>query len=67
MLVAGVVAVLFLGTFVALDVSLIVAVAFVATMVCLTCGLLVFLAEVHRAIRFAREDFRRRAALRGRA
>lgn len=64
-LVASVVAVLFLGTFVSLDVRMFVACAFIAAMGCLVAGLLVFLAEVHRAIRFARADVRRRKQTRG--
>lgn len=63
-LVGGVVAVLFLGTFVSLDVRLFVAVAFIAAMVCLVAGLLVFLAEIHRAITFARSEVRRRSEIR---
>jgi hypothetical protein len=59
-LVGSVVAVLFLGTFVSLDVRLFVAVAFIAAMVCVVTALLVFLAEIHRAITFARSEVRRR-------
>ncbi len=54
LLVAGVVASLFLGTFVRLDFSAIVAGTFVLAMVCLMAGLVTFLGEVHAAIRFMR-------------
>lgn len=56
LLVASVVAALFLGTFVRLNFSAIVAGAFVLAMLCLMAGLLAFLSEVHAAIRFMRRQ-----------
>ena len=55
LLVAGVIAALFLGAFVRLDLSTVVAVAFVAAMLTLIAGLLAFLQEVHLGIRWMRQ------------
>ncbi len=60
LLVAGVIAALFLGAFVRLDLSAVVAVAFVAAMLALIAGLLSFLREVHLGIRWMRETLRPR-------
>ena len=54
LLVAGVVAALFVGEVLGLGVATIVAVAFVAAMVALILGLTSFLGEVHLATRHAR-------------
>lgn len=54
LLVSGVVAALFLGTFVRFDFSIVVAVTFVLAMLCLMAGLVLFLREVHAAIRYVR-------------
>lgn len=54
LLVAGVVAAIFLGTFVSFNFSPAVAAAFVVAMVSLMAGLLLFLREIHVALRFMR-------------
>ncbi|MBA3315870.1 MAG: DUF2721 domain-containing protein [Planctomycetota bacterium] len=54
LLVSGVVAAIFLGTFVRIDFSLIVAATFVLAMLSLMAGLVSFLREVQAAIRFVR-------------
>ena len=55
-LVAGVVAALFLGAFVRLNLQLPVAATFVAAMLALTAGLLTFLREIAAATRFMRRS-----------
>lgn len=61
LLVATVVAAMFLGTFVRHDFSVFIAAAFVAAMLALITGLLMFLKEVHAAIEFLRSKARRKA------
>ena len=56
LLVASVVATLFIGAFLALDLSTLVAIAFIAAMLALIGGLLSFLQEVHLAIRHMRRS-----------
>ena len=55
LLVASVVAVLFVGAFLRANIGTVVGVAFIAAMVAFIAGLLHFLWEVHVAIRFMRE------------
>lgn len=57
LLVASVVAAIFLGSFVRVDLSAAVAVAFVAAMLALIGGLVSFLREVHLATRWMRDTF----------
>ena len=57
LLVAGVVAALFLGSFVRVGLSAAVAVAFVAAMLALIGGLVSFLREVHLSTRWLRQTF----------
>ena len=54
LLVAGVVAAIFLGTFVSFDYSAAVAIMFILAMLTLMVGLVMFLREVRAAIRFMR-------------
>ena len=55
LLVASVVAVLFIGSFLSADLGTVVGVAFIAAMLAFIGGLLHFLWEVHVAIRFMRD------------
>ena len=57
LLVASVVAAIFLGSFVRVDLSAAVAVAFVAAMLALIGGLVSFLREVHHSTRWLRRTF----------
>lgn len=59
LLIAAVVAALFLGRFVETDFSKVVAGMFILAMLALIAGLLMFLREVHTAIRFMRSTPRR--------
>ena len=60
LLVAGVIAALFVGSFIRVDVHVVVAVAFAAAALLLIGGLLSFLAEVHVATRYMRAIGRQR-------
>jgi hypothetical protein len=55
-LTSGVVALMFVGTFIHLDLAVVVAVIFVIAMLCLIVGLLSFLREVHLAVRHFRRS-----------
>jgi hypothetical protein len=55
-MISGVVALLFVGTFVHLDLAVVVAVSFVVAMLCLIVGLMSFLREVHLAVRHFRRS-----------
>ena len=59
LLVASVVAALFVGAFAGFDLTVLVAIAFIAAMATLIGGLLSFLAEIHVAIRYIRDAFGR--------
>ena len=54
LLVAGLVATIFIGSVFGFDLSLVVSIAFVAAMAALIGGLLSFLGEVHLALRYVR-------------
>jgi hypothetical protein len=58
LLIAGVVATLFVGAFAALDLTVVVAAAFVFSMLALIAGLSSFLREIHVATRHYREAAR---------
>jgi Protein of unknown function (DUF2721) len=65
LLVAGVVATLFIGAVAAMDLTRVVAAAFVLAMLALIAGLTSFLREIHVATRHYREDARRIAGAGG--
>jgi hypothetical protein len=65
LLIAGVVATLFVGAFAALDLAAVVAAAFVFSMLALIAGLSSFLREIHVATRHYREAARHGAGTNG--